>query len=114
MRRTLRSTVLSVRNARSTSINSKIQTIKKAACGFPSFEDFKTAIFFHFGGFNCIQLPTENPDEPNFLSFLFTATAFWIGHNRYFPGYTQRPYRTNERTVAASCAFGRIDLPIRP
>jgi len=48
---TLRSTVLSVRNARSTSINSKIQTIKKAACGFSSFEDFKTAIFFRCGGF---------------------------------------------------------------
>jgi len=31
-------------------LNSKIQTIKKAACGFRSFENFKTAIFFDCGG----------------------------------------------------------------
>jgi len=31
-------------------INSKIQTIKKAAYGFRGFEKFKTTIFFHCGG----------------------------------------------------------------
>jgi carbonic anhydrase len=31
-------------------LNSKIQTVTKAACGFRSFENFKTAIFFHCGG----------------------------------------------------------------
>lgn len=30
--------------------NSKIQTVKKMACGFRNAENFKTAIFFHCGG----------------------------------------------------------------
>ena len=36
----------------SESINSKIQTIKKMACGFRNIEHFKTAIDFHCGGLN--------------------------------------------------------------
>jgi len=36
-----------ITNAVAEGLNSKIQTIKKAACGFRSFENFKTAIFFH-------------------------------------------------------------------
>ena len=39
-----------ITNAVAEGLNSKIQTIKKAACGFRSFENFKTAIFFHCGG----------------------------------------------------------------
>ena len=31
-------------------LNSKIQTVRKAAYGFRSFENFKTTIFFHSGG----------------------------------------------------------------
>jgi len=34
----------------SESINSKIQAIKKMACGFRNIEHFKTAIYFHCGG----------------------------------------------------------------
>lgn len=39
-----------ITNAVAEGLNSKIQTVKKAACGFRSFENFKTAIFFHCGG----------------------------------------------------------------
>jgi transposase len=36
-------------NAVAEGINSKIQEIKKRACGFRNFDNFKTAIFFHCG-----------------------------------------------------------------
>ncbi|GFP40540.1 hypothetical protein HKBW3S47_02237, partial [Candidatus Hakubella thermalkaliphila] len=39
-----------ITNAVSEGLNSKIQTIKKMAYGFPNPEHFKTAIFFHCGG----------------------------------------------------------------
>jgi transposase len=39
-----------VTNAVSEGINSKIQTIKKMACGFRNLENFKTVIYFHCGG----------------------------------------------------------------
>jgi len=39
-----------ITNAVTEGINSKIQTIKKAAYGFRNKENFKTAIFFHCGG----------------------------------------------------------------
>ena len=39
-----------ITNAMAEGLSSKIQTIKKAAYGFRSFENFKTAIFFHCGG----------------------------------------------------------------
>ena len=39
-----------ITNAVSEGLNSKIQTIKKMACGFRNQENFKTAIFFHCGG----------------------------------------------------------------
>lgn len=41
-----------VTNAVSEGLNSKIQTIKKMACGFRNMENFKTAIYFHCGGLN--------------------------------------------------------------
>ena len=41
-----------VTDAMSESINSKIQAIKQMACGFRNIEHFKTAIYFHCGGFN--------------------------------------------------------------
>ena len=42
-------------------INSKIQTIKKAAYGFRSFENFKTAIFFHCGGLRLYPVTHAKP-----------------------------------------------------
>ena len=39
-----------ITNAASEGLNSKIQTIKKMACGFRNREHFKTAIYFHCGG----------------------------------------------------------------
>jgi len=38
-----------ITNALAEGLNSKIQMIKQAAYGFSSFENFKTAIFFHCG-----------------------------------------------------------------
>ena len=37
-------------NAVAEKLNSKIQTVKKAACGLRSFENFQTTIFFHCAG----------------------------------------------------------------
>jgi transposase len=39
-----------VTNALAEGINSKIETIKKMACGFRNREHFRTAILFHCGG----------------------------------------------------------------
>jgi transposase len=39
-----------ITNAVAEGLNSKIQTIKKMACGFRNREHFKIAIFFHCGG----------------------------------------------------------------
>ena len=39
-----------ITNAVTEGLNSKIQTIKKMAYGFPNREHFKTAIYFHCGG----------------------------------------------------------------
>ena len=39
-----------VTNARSEGMNSKIQWIKRQACGFRNRERFRNAIYFHLGG----------------------------------------------------------------
>ncbi|MEK7760827.1 MAG: ISL3 family transposase, partial [Nitrospirota bacterium] len=39
-----------VTNAMSEGLNSQIQKIKSMACGFRNTENFKTAIYFHYGG----------------------------------------------------------------
>jgi hypothetical protein len=46
--------------------NSKIQTIKKRAYGFRNRENFKTAIYFHCGGWTSTRRrsPMRKPDEP--------------------------------------------------
>lgn len=40
----------SVTNARSESINAKVQWIKRMACGYRNRENFRNAIYFHLGG----------------------------------------------------------------
>jgi len=40
----------SVTNARAESLNSKIQWVKRQACGFRNRENFRNAIYFHLGG----------------------------------------------------------------
>ena len=42
--------VLQITNAASESVNSKVQRIKRAACGFRNRERFRNAILFHLGG----------------------------------------------------------------
>ncbi|HUT43093.1 MAG TPA: ISL3 family transposase [Desulfobacterales bacterium] len=49
-----------ITNAVSEGINSKIQTIKKMACGFRNRENFKTAIYFHCGGLQLYPLTHKN------------------------------------------------------
>lgn len=39
-----------ITNAVSEGLNSKIQTIKKMACGYRNTENFKTSVYFHCGG----------------------------------------------------------------
>lgn len=46
----LNAIVLNVTNAATESVNSKIQWIKKNACGFRNRERFRNAIYFHCGG----------------------------------------------------------------
>jgi len=50
-----------ITNAVAEGINSKIQTIKKAADGLRSFENFKTAIFFHCGGLRLYPVTHGKP-----------------------------------------------------
>jgi transposase len=42
-------------------LNSKIQTIKKAAYGLRSFKNFKTAIFFHCVGLRLYPVTHGKP-----------------------------------------------------
>lgn len=50
-----------ISNAVAEGLNSKIQTIEKAAYGFRSFENFKTAIFFHCGGLRLYPATRAKP-----------------------------------------------------
>jgi transposase len=50
-----------ITNAVAEGPNSRIQTIKNAACGFRRFENFKTAIFFHCGGLQLYPLTHAKP-----------------------------------------------------
>jgi transposase len=46
-----------ITNAVSEGINSKIQTIKKRACGYRNRDNFKIAIYFHCGGLELYPAP---------------------------------------------------------
>lgn len=46
----LNAVVLNVTNAMAESVNSKIQWIKRTACGYRNRESFRLAIYFHLGG----------------------------------------------------------------
>ncbi|MCP4136673.1 MAG: transposase, partial [bacterium] len=39
--------------------NSKIQKIKRTACGFRNRERFKNSILFHLGGLDIMPVPTQ-------------------------------------------------------
>lgn len=43
-----------ISNALTEEINSKIETIKRAACGYRNKENFRTAILFHCGKLNML------------------------------------------------------------
>ena len=53
----LNAAVLGISNALSESINSKIQWIKRQACGYRSRERFREAIYFHLGGLDLYPRP---------------------------------------------------------
>jgi transposase len=46
----LNAIVLEATNAKAEGMNSKIQMVKRRACGFRNRERFKTAIYFHLRG----------------------------------------------------------------
>ena len=50
-----------ITNVLAEGLNSKIQTIKNAACGFRNFDHFKTAIFFHCGGLQLYPVTHAKP-----------------------------------------------------
>lgn len=50
--------VLRATNARAESINSKIQRVKRMACGYRNRERFRNAIYFHCGGLD--MMPTTH------------------------------------------------------
>jgi len=62
-------------------INSKIQTIKKAAYGFRSFENFKTAIFFHCGG---LRLYPVIHGKPGLTGLPLLASHMWCVASCWF------------------------------
>lgn len=56
----MNSIMLGIDNGMAESINSKIQKVKKMACGFRNIERFQNAIMFHFGGLDLYPaLPTQ-------------------------------------------------------
>ena len=42
-----------IRNAMSEGLNAKVRWIKYTARGFRNHENFKTAIYFHYGALDC-------------------------------------------------------------
>lgn len=52
---------LKASNGHAESNNSRIQKIKKMACGFRSIHSFKNAIYFHLGGLDLLPTPTPAP-----------------------------------------------------
>ena len=56
----MNSIMLGIDNGMAESINSKIQKVKKMACGFRNIDRFQNAIMFHFGGLDLYPaLPTQ-------------------------------------------------------
>ena len=56
----MNSIMLGIDNGMAESINSKIQKVKKMACGFRNIKRFQNAIMFHFGGLDLYPaLPTQ-------------------------------------------------------
>lgn len=50
-----------VTNALGESINSKIEKVKRLACGYRNRENYKTAIYFHCGGLDLMPRRTKTP-----------------------------------------------------
>ncbi|MCK9181586.1 MAG: transposase [Fibrobacteraceae bacterium] len=56
----MNSIMLGIDNGMAESMNSKIQKVKKMACGFRNAGRFRNAIMFHFGGLDLYPaLPTR-------------------------------------------------------
>ena len=53
----LNASVLGISNALSESINSKVQWLKRLACGFRNRERFRMLIYFHLGGLDLYPRP---------------------------------------------------------
>lgn len=56
----LNAVVSDTTNARAESLNAKIQSIKRKACGFRNRERFKNAIYFHLGGLDLYPESLKN------------------------------------------------------
>jgi len=52
---------LRITNAMGESLNSKIEKVKRMACGFRNREHYKTAIYFHCGGLDLLPVPPAQP-----------------------------------------------------
>lgn len=50
-----------ITNALGESLNSKIEKIKRLACGFRNRDHYKTAIYFHCGGLDLLPYPPARP-----------------------------------------------------
>ncbi len=50
-----------ITNALGESLNSKIEKVKRMACGFRNREHYKTAIYFHRGGLDLFPVPPSIP-----------------------------------------------------
>ena len=53
--------VLDATNARAESINSKIQRVKRMACGYRNRGRFRNAIYFHCGGLDMMPATHTKP-----------------------------------------------------
>ena len=50
-----------ITNALGESLNSKIEKVKRMACGFRNREHYRIAIFFHCGGLDLYPVPPASP-----------------------------------------------------
>ena len=74
-------------NAGSESVNSKVQRVKRAACGVRNHERFRNAILSISAASTSIpsvfQLPTQLPDAPSCCCAVAPETEDWSRYGRH-------------------------------
>jgi transposase len=74
-------------NAAAESVNSRIQRVKRMACGFRNRERFRSAIYFHLGGLDMSPATQQDPEAPEYhgssAAFFHVETLVPCGELRH-------------------------------